>query len=357
MTVAVRVVGAGVIGLSCAVRLAEAGLAVDVLARDLPLETTSAAAGALWLPVSTHPLDEVARWARPSLLAFRSLATTEPPDGQTPDAPTPDGQATDGSRGDDRTGSDSRTDRRHRDPGVRLLPGLLRCSAPDRLPAWHASVADLAPAEPVTDVAPGWPHALALTLPVIDMTAYLTFLQERLLSLGGTLTRLCLSALPETGIVVNCTGLAAHALAQDPHVAPIRGQIVVVENPGLTRWWYAGADRDEGPTYLLPHRRRMVLGGTAVAGNWSLAPDRAAAAAIRDRADQLEPGITRSPVLGHRVGLRPVRSRVRLEVERVPSLRDPEHVVVHCYGHGGNGVTLSWGCADEVRDAVLALVS
>ncbi len=46
----VTVVGAGVIGLTCAVRLAESGLAVDVLARDLPLETSSAAGAGLWLP-------------------------------------------------------------------------------------------------------------------------------------------------------------------------------------------------------------------------------------------------------------------------------------------------------------------
>src|SRR3954451_15840500 len=46
----VTVVGAGVIGLTCAVRLAESGLAVDVLARDLPLETTSAAGTGLWFP-------------------------------------------------------------------------------------------------------------------------------------------------------------------------------------------------------------------------------------------------------------------------------------------------------------------
>ena len=60
---------------------------------------------------------------------------------------------------------------------------------------------------------------------------------------------------------------------------------------------------------------------------------------ILDRATLLVPELSRAKVLGHRVGLRPARPSVRLE---------REGNVVHCYGHGGAGVTLSWGCADEV---------
>jgi D-amino-acid oxidase len=45
-------------------------------------------------------------------------------------------------------------------------------------------------------------------------------------------------------------------------------------------------------------------------------------------------------VLGVRVGLRPVREGGP-RVERAGA-------IVHCYGHGGAGLTLSWGCAAEV---------
>ena len=51
------------------------------------------------------------------------------------------------------------------------------------------------------------------------------------------------------------------------------------------------------------------------------------------------PELEDAKVIRHKVGLRPVRPAVR--VERVGD-------VVHCYGHGGAGVTLSWGCADTV---------
>jgi D-amino-acid oxidase len=43
------------------------------------------------------------------------------------------------------------------------------------------------------------------------------------------------------------------------------------------------------------------------------------------------------------VGLRPGRAEVRLEKELISG-----KVIIHNYGHGGSGVTLSWGCAEEV---------
>ena len=70
----VVVVGAGVTGLTCAVRLAEDGHRVDVLARDLPLETTSVVAAALWYPYKALPQERVAGWASTSYAVFAGLA-------------------------------------------------------------------------------------------------------------------------------------------------------------------------------------------------------------------------------------------------------------------------------------------
>ena len=70
----VLVVGAGVTGLSCAVRLLERGHEVGVVARDLPLETTSAVAAALWYPYLAHPPERVAAWAHTTYAELARLA-------------------------------------------------------------------------------------------------------------------------------------------------------------------------------------------------------------------------------------------------------------------------------------------
>jgi D-amino-acid oxidase len=82
-----------------------------------------------------------------------------------------------------------------------------------------------------------------------------------------------------------------------------------------------------------------VLGGTADEGAEDVRPDPATTEAIRARCAALIPALRDAPVVDVAVGLRPARPAVRLEAEGR---------VVHCYGHGGAGVTLAWGCAGEV---------
>jgi D-amino-acid oxidase len=90
---------------------------------------------------------------------------------------------------------------------------------------------------------------------------------------------------------------------------------------------------------VIPRSRDIVLGGTEQQGEWSRTPDPQTATDILARTARLVPELAGAKVLCHKVGLRPARRQVRLE---------REGDVVHCYGHGGAGVTLSWGCAEEV---------
>ena len=274
------VVGAGVVGLSCAVRLLEAGHRVDVVARDLPLETTSAVAAAICYPYRAAPHDRVAAWTEGSAAVFERLADES-------------------------------------DTGVAIVEG--------------------------TEVMTDGPRSF--TTSVVEMPVYLGWLHARVLELGGTVTRLNLAALPAGGdVVVNCAGLGARLLGSDSSVTPVSGQVVYVEQFGLDRWWL-DTTTPEGPTYVIPRSRDVVVGGTDIEGDWSRTPVPEVADGILARGIRLVPGLAGARVIRHKVGLRPARPEVRVE---------REGRVVHCYGHGGSGVTLSWGCADEVVELVAA---
>jgi D-amino-acid oxidase len=93
----------------------------------------------------------------------------------------------------------------------------------------------------------------------------------------------------------------------------------------------------------------VVLGGTFQEGDWDLTPDRATRDAILARCVALVPELAGAPIVGEKVGLRPSRhGGPRVETERTRA-----GTIVHAYGHGGAGMTLSWGCADEVTALAL----
>ena len=116
---------------------------------------------------------------------------------------------------------------------------------------------------------------------------------------------------------------------------------MIVANPELDTFFLAAPTGAAWASYF-PHGDHVVLGGTATMDDRDITPDPAMARQILDRCARLEPRLRDARVLGHRVGMRPARPSVRLEVEEIGSTR-----CVHNYCHGGVGVTMSWGCARE----------
>ena len=156
------VVGAGVVGLTTAVRLREAGIDANVVARDEPLDTTSAVAAALWYPYRALPAERVTAWSAQTYAVLAALA----------DVP----------------GS-----------GVRMLAGTERLApdAPD--PWWRKAVPSLERTR----------EGLRFVAPAVDMSVYLPWLVGRLRALGGAAERREVASfddLEAEGRVVHCYG-------------------------------------------------------------------------------------------------------------------------------------------------------
>ncbi|MFE6775524.1 FAD-dependent oxidoreductase [Streptomyces sp. NPDC057702] len=306
----VIVVGSGVIGLTCAVTLAERGRRVAVWSREAAGGTTSAVAGGLWWPYRIEPEEAAGRWSVASLAELTALA------------------------GDPR------------ETGVRFAEGTQAGLERADLGSWADALPELRPAASA-ELPTGYATGLRARVPLIDMPTHLRYLERRLVAAGGTVERRALTSLAEAGraapVVVNCSGLGARELVPDPEVYPVRGQVVVVENPGLSEWLVAADPVAEETVYVLPQPYGVVLGGTARAHVWETRPEPAAAEAILARCVRARPELAGLRVLAHRVGLRPARPRVRLEVTELPGGAR----CVHHYGHGGAGVTVAWGCARE----------
>jgi D-amino-acid oxidase len=316
----VLVVGAGVVGLTTAISLAEAGVLTRVVAAEPPSRVTSVAAGAIWGPVTCGPADRCYEWSRTGLQVLFALADEQ-------------------------------------NAGVHALRGCEVAATVASPPKWMDLLPDvrILGAGELPDLArggtavSGWSY----TAPAVNMPVYLEYLLNRYADLGGTVGYAAVPSLAavDAPVVVNCTGIGARALTGDDSLVPIRGQVVVVENPGIEEFYIDhGAPGDVDYVYAFPHDDAIVLGGTAHQGASDVAPRPEISARIMRDCAAVFPSLRGARVIAERVGLRPYRPEVRLEAETLPGGR----TLWHNYGHGGAGVTLSWGCAREVTAAVLS---
>ena len=173
----------------------------------------------------------------------------------------------------------------------------------------------------------------------------------------------------DVDVIVNCTGLGARELAND-NMYPLRGALIRVNNDGRTMprvtkahcVSYDESKAAQNMIFIVPRGKDMLLiGGLAEPDEWDKAISLDNYPPIRD---MLKRCINFLPILKDaeidsiesvRVGLRPLRREkqdVRLEQERQRGT-----CIIHNYGHGGSGVTLSWGCAMEVVEITEKLLA
>jgi D-amino-acid oxidase len=188
-----------------------------------------------------------------------------------------------------------------------------------------------------------------MTVPLSDTSIYLDYLQKRFSVARGELTTGVRFERPDDvsqafDVVINCAGIGARRLVGDRDLEPHRGPVVLVKKLDLS----GALVCDEAPLmYAIPRANDCVFGGTNQRSD-ELAPDPTTTAAIVSECCATLK-IAPPPVITARVGLRPFRkSGVRLELDRMAD----GCPLIHNYGHGGSGFTLSWGCAETVLKLV-----
>src|SRR6266513_4406576 len=301
----VAIVGAGVSGLTCGVVFAERGYWTAIFAEETGQQTTSGAAAALWFPYDAEPAEKVITWA---LQTYKVLV-----------------DLTKNSRS-----------------GVSIIE-LRQFSRTSeiQIPEWAIPLG-----ASVIPTVPAFKGGFTLKVPLMDTTIYLDHLAKRFFDAGGEIHgdvkfEKLEDVSPVFDLVINCAGIGARELVQDIDLEPHRGQVAIV--PKVDNLSCAIVCDDPPLMYAIPRTHDCVFGGTNEISD-NLDVDAAATPRFIDecsRALKIE-----SPLaLAERVGLRPFRkSGVRLERDRLHDGR----TIIHNYGHGGSGFTLSWGCAEKV---------
>ncbi|KAJ7484457.1 D-amino-acid oxidase [Mycena latifolia] len=362
----VFVVGAGVVGLSAAIRAQEAGFNVTIFAETFPgdkksIKYTSCWAAANHISVATtnallHQLE------RETLTVFLGLMKEDP---LVPVMVRPHIVYTQ---------TFGPKDQKQTDHLSQCYPDF-RIMDPSELPE-------------------GVVHGGVFSTICIDVPRYLPYLMNRFLSAGGRAFRATLPSLSallsekdrpslaafppaatssppsfSPAAVINCTGIGALSIGDvlDTDVYPTHGEVLIVRAP----WIHHGLAcfyADGHMTYIIPRQSGdVILGGTFQVDDWHPTSRPETVKLIKERGIAAYPellppdkrearNVDDLDVVEECVGLRPTRKGgVRLETTSL-TVGEKKVPIVHNYGHGGAGYQSSWGSAKAAVDLLKSVV-
>ena len=355
----VLVIGAGVNGLTTALCLCQKGYQVTIVAEKFAPHIVSVVAGALWewppaikrVLQDQRSLERSQQWSVVSYKKFFELAADE----QTGVFIRPANFYFRYRIKDHPWAWQKMTEIQHHVQGFRHDPALI---------SEHGINSQL-----------GFLDAYQYLAPMVDTDSYMSWLLHQVQAAGcrvltqridGNLRAQEQQLKQQFGVdvIVNCSGLGARELAADD-VYPLRGALIRVKNDGscmppITESHSVAQETDDerAMVFIIPRGKHMLLlGGLTEPDEWSTAITLHNYPPLRD---MLQKCIEFLPILKQacideeepvRVGLRPLRrENVRLEVEAGTQ-------IIHNYGHGGAGVTFSWGCAQAVVEQMDIVLS
>jgi len=330
----IRIIGAGVQGLTTAWVLASHGHEVHVRSAESFLDTTSSVAAAFFYPYGIGKFPR--HWASISNDCFRSLS-------------------------------------HYSNAGIifRAAQEFVHVDESSKLPEdlWWGKLhgISLTKVNGQTSIAFGdgigtvsFSGTYRFHTAIIDMPIYLTFIYQSLCELGVAVVcdneyqTLSETVAGDHDVTINCAGIGNKTLVDRGDLRPTLGQVVRVHAPSVKRLTFLHRGPfEKSPVYIVPRKNDVILGGSfQFTENYSPqdglpmpVPD--LSKIIFKRCQAIEPALSEDEIIESRVGVRPCRNIVRLETEDVGG-----RPVVHNYGHGGGGVTVSWGCAYDVSGII-----
>jgi D-amino-acid oxidase len=256
----VAVIGAGVMGLSTARLVQDAGFPVTLYAKALPPDTTSNIAGGQFHPFGHYDHDAVTPAWRAQYVAALDYSWR---------------------RFQIMVGDDY---------GIRWLPTYSETSGGlerQLLPTFPPDNRLLAPAEHPFPVE----HMTRYDTLYVETGRYLRQMIRDVELAGGRIavrefaTPAELAALPER-LIFNCTGLGARALFGDTELRPVRGQLAILLPQSEIRYAFTGQ-----AGYMFPRGDGILLGGTFERDEWDATPQPEAIARIIAAHQQLFAGL------------------------------------------------------------------